>query len=379
MTTIAFTGDVGFSKYFKDGYKKEDILSKEVVDFLASTDYTVVNVEGAVSNITSTATKPLVHTNNPEMVEWIKKINGNVWNVANNHTMDCGEEGALDTLRHARENGCLTVGLGENADLAAKPLFLEKDGVKIGLISVTYDDESAAGEHSTGCIHISDNERIKAQIEEVKSQNAWCVVIPHGFEEFSQLPVPYARKQYIKYLKFGADIVVGHHPHVVQNYETFGDKIIFYSLGNFIFDTDYQRRQKYTDRGMLLKIHFEANTYTWEYLPIKIDRTTQTVGVGEKPAIFCDINKVNYHILWPYAAKDFHANRRKIFIYLLPERADWDERAWRKFELSGCLKKVTKPASFRRRRAWRMTLKGSFLSIFQLWRLGPKDIIEYLK
>ena len=188
--------------------------------------------------------------------------------------MDCGEAGALDTLANARANNCLTVGVGENTAQAEEPLLLYKEGIGIGLISVTNSIADKAEEDRAGCILWNDNERIKKQIGEVKKKNRWCVVIAHAGVEFAQMPLPYIRRQYKKYLEYGADIVVGHHPHVVQNYEKLGDKIIFYSLGNFVFDTDYQRRQKYTDTGMLIKLHFTEKDYYWEYLPIKINRNT---------------------------------------------------------------------------------------------------------
>ena len=66
-------------------------------------------------------------------------------------------------------------------------------------------------------------------------------MVYHGGDEFFHVPMPYIRKQLKGYLDWGCDIVVAHHPHVVQGYEMLGKKAIFYSLGNFIFDTDYQR------------------------------------------------------------------------------------------------------------------------------------------
>lgn len=379
MISIAFTGDIGFSKYFKDTFKRDDLMTDEVVDFLADTDYTVVNVEGAVTKATATVTKDLIHANDPGAIDWLLKLNGNVWNLANNHTMDCEKVGVLDTLAHARANNCMTVGLGENIAQAEKPLLLQKEGIGIGLISVTYDIADKAEEDHAGCILWNDNERIKRNIEEVKRKNRWCVVIAHAGVEFAQMPLPYIRKQYKKYLEYGADIVVGHHPHVVQNYEKFGNKIIFYSLGNFVFDTDYQRRQKYTDSGMLIKLYFTEKEYSWEYLPIKINRTTQTIESDKCPAIFCNIGKLDYALLWPYAAKDFRRNRRKVHIYHMPERADWTEKQWLKYEVGKCMKKSETE--------WEKTLKqpiiamvtGNFLSHLNLWRLSKKSVIEYLK
>lgn len=378
--TLGFTGDIGFSKYFKDAFNREDFMSDTVINYLADTDYTVANVEGAVSAITSTATKLLVHANHPDIINWLPKINGKVWNLANNHTNDCGPDGVVDTLSNAAKSNCLTVGLGNNVSEAEKPLYLQKDDVSVGFVAASYAGEDAAKEDAPGCIMWDDHERIKKQIQEVKKNSRWCVMIVHAGVEFAQMPLPYIRNQYKKYLQYGADIVVGHHPHVVQNYETFGDKMIFYSLGNFVFDTDYQRRQKYTDSGMLIKIHFTADKYSWEYMPIKIDRTTQTVQKGECPKVFCDINKSQYALLWPYAARDYRRNRRQIDIYVDNTRENWTEQQWRKFEIKGCRAKGNDPITTRSRESRRWALWGDFLANFNLWRLSSKkEVIDYLK
>ena len=95
---------------------------------------------------------------------------------------------------------------------------------------------------------------IAKRIAEIKAKCRWCVVICHGGEEFAAMPLPYVRNRYLQYLELGADVVVGHHPHVPENYELLDNgKAIFYSLGNFIFDTDYQRAHLYTELFLILK------------------------------------------------------------------------------------------------------------------------------
>jgi len=125
---IAFTGDLAFSKYFKDAHNREDLLSGEVIDYLADTDYTVVNVEGCISDAKPSAGKPLVHANSTECMGFMKKINGNVFTLANNHITDCGREGVESTLNVAAAHGVATVGIGLNMGQTEKPLIIENDG-----------------------------------------------------------------------------------------------------------------------------------------------------------------------------------------------------------------------------------------------------------
>ena len=153
MKRIAFTGDIGFSsKYFRGTYEKEDLLHPDLVEYLRDTDYTVVNVEGCVCKGLGSADKPIVHANPPECIDFLKKINGNVWNLSNNHIMDCGRAGLEATLKIAAENGVPTIGVGLNEDQAAKPVILENDGADIGLISLTYEETPPATADSEGII-----------------------------------------------------------------------------------------------------------------------------------------------------------------------------------------------------------------------------------
>ena len=167
-------------------------------------------------------------------------------------------------------------------------------------------------------------------IAEIKSRCRWCVIVSHGGEEFTSLPSPYTRDRYLKFLELGADVVVAHHPHVPENYELFDNgKAIFYSLGNFIFDTDYQRVHLYTDVGVLLKLIFTEEAIDFEAIGIRIIRGDERIDIAPLPAIFTDIPAAEYELLAPLSAKAFVAEDRKKMIYLEPERfTDASEDVW---------------------------------------------------
>lgn len=368
MTQIAFTGDVAFTKHFSKSCSDEKLLSEQIVKFLSSSDYTVVNIEGAIASNSVRNDKPLTHANPYECVDWIKKINGNIWNLANNHSMDCGNIGMQSTLDAARKNNCMTIGAGMNIENAQKPIIIDSEG-GIGIVAVTYFRQNKADRESPGCFVAEDEERIKKQIKEIKKKCRWCIVVSHVGQEFSQMPLPFLRRRYKRYLKYGADIIVGHHSHVVQNYEKFGKKIVFYSLGNFIFDTDYQRVQKYTDYGMLIKIKFDQNDYSWEFLSVKNNRNSSTISGSEIPTIFRNINAFEYGLLWPLAAKHLCLNERKKNTFHHPE---FEKRSWLDWFLKFELKKCKKPQG-------RDIMLGRFLSLFHLWKFADSKMLQYIK
>ena len=129
----------------------------------------------------------------------------------------------------------------------------------------------------------------------------------------------------------GADIVVAHHPHVPMNYETIGNKTIFYSLGNFVFDTDYQRSQHYTDAGILLKLRFAGQHYSFEAMGIRIVRGDERIEEAPVPDIFEDVPEEEYNLLLPLSVKAFIAATKRQLIFLNPGEfsSSTDGKKWK--------------------------------------------------
>ncbi len=333
-TSLVFTGDIGFDRYMYEKWNDEDLISDEVLAFLHSADHVIANVEGPISeipqNTAQSGVKQLLHTIDPEAVKVLKNMRADIWNICNNHIMDAGEDGIKSTIEIAKQNGVKTIGAGMNINDARKPVIIDEAG-GIGLFGVGYQRACrAAGEEKAGCFSWSDLDAIQNVIDDIKRKCRWCVVVAHAGEEFTPLPSPYTRERYRKYLDMGADIVISHHPHVPMNYETVGNKIIFYSLGNFIFDTDYQRSQYYTDLGLLIKINFTENKFSFEPMGLKILRGEEHIVKSDLPKIFTDVQQKDYELLAPLSAKALIAATKRQQTYLNPkEFKDADEEKWK--------------------------------------------------
>lgn len=321
-TSIVFTGDIGFDRYMDRKWEDENLLSKEVLDFFHSADHTCANVEGALIDAVDDGSRgAFFHSMNPEAARVLKKIGADIWSIGNNHTMDAGREGVISTKKIAADMGCMTFGAGMNEAEASEPVYLEEAG-GIGMFGVSYMAECIpATDTEPGIFRWDNMDYIAERIAQVKSKCRWCVVVAHGGEEFTSLPSPYTRGRYIKYLELGADVVVGHHPHVPENYELFDNgKAIFYSLGNFIFDTDYQRVHLYTDLGVLLKLTFTEEKMDFEAVGIQIIRGDERIDVTALPDVFTNIPAEAYELLAPLSAKAFVEEDKRKMIYLEPER-----------------------------------------------------------
>ena len=370
MVSIGFTGDISFSKYMTDAWKRDDLLDAQVKNFLHSADHVVANVECTLSERAVVGGK-LRHTSNPAAGAFIRdQLNSKIWSLANNHILDCGADGLLDTLRAAKDHGCRTIGAGANREEAAKPILLEEAG-GIGIFAVTFDMKSMqTADDEPGVFFWKDTERIQKTITEIKAKCRWCVMVVHGQNcEFTQIPLPLSRDRMKSFLDMGADVIVGHHPHVVQNYEFFGKKAIFYSLGNFIFDTDYQRQRRNTQFGVLLKLNFTEKAWTWDYQPFQIDREIGRIVSCACPDIFTNIGAFEYNLLKDLAYADFIVTNRATRLYVNPEKYgaytpkdwyDYDAR-WMGTKGADDLHKGVKRAA-----RWK------------LWKLARKKLQKYI-
>ena len=333
---ILFTGDIGFDRYMDKRWTDEGLISDEVLKFMHSSDHVIANVEGPlVDNMQNTTTEgvlQLMHTMDPAAITVLKRMGADIWNLCNNHMMDAGQEGLAWTLQAAKAAGVSTIGAGMNIDEASSILRLNEAG-GIGIIAVGYRRGcKPASDTLGGCFMWNDVDRIRERIDEIKSNNRWCIIVAHAGEEFTALPSPYTRDKYLEFLDMGADIIVAHHPHVPMNYELIGEganrKAIFYSLGNFIFDTDYQRAQYNTEKGVLLRLSLNEKGFDFDAMGIRIDRESESIKRGELPRIFTNVDTTQYELLKALSAKMFIAATKRQQIYLNKAMAEYDPSQW---------------------------------------------------
>ena len=297
--SVGFTGDLSFSGYFDGEFQNKDLIAPEIKEFFKGADNTVINYESTVTPCRQTGKRRLAHRSDYGAMEFVKEnIHNPIVSFANNHLMDFSSIGVIDSVESAEAAGIPFVGAGRSLQEASKCLIIGNDNIKIGIIAIQYKEYKIRNGRYAGPFSEEQDSILKERIDEVRKQVDWLVLVYHGGDEFLYAPMPYIRSLLKKYLDWGCDVIVAHHPHVVQGYEYFGKKAIFYSLGNFIFDTDYQRTQDGTDNGVILKLNFSKETFSFEKMNIVIDRETMTVKPGKEDPHFCDITHMNYGQLW---------------------------------------------------------------------------------
>jgi poly-gamma-glutamate synthesis protein (capsule biosynthesis protein) len=157
------------------------------------------------------------------------------------------------------------MGTGKDLDEAWTPAVIEKNGIKIGFIGASYASVNDGGKTTNNYVaRIEDTERLTAEVLRLKPLVDFIVVTMHAGTEYT----PTANTAQVTFahaaIDAGADIVIGAHPHWVQNKEIYKDKTIYYSLGNFIFDQSWSEQTK---KGLALKITISKNGQPSSALP----------------------------------------------------------------------------------------------------------------
>lgn len=152
--------------------------------------------------------------------------------IANNHILDFGKSGFMNTIKYLEERDIKYFGAGNDLENYNNPIYIDIDNIKVAILGYSEFDEKYE-DISTAKLEI---EKIKEDIIECKENNAACIIVNlhWGKEEFS---APTKQQSYLarKIIDAGADLIIGHHPHCIQPYEVYKSKYIFYSLGNTIF------------------------------------------------------------------------------------------------------------------------------------------------
>lgn len=169
----------------------------------------------------------------------LKDTGFHIVSLANNHLMDFGPEGLRQTMAILDQTGIAHLGAGENEFSARAPLFLEKNGQRIALLarsSVEVRSPCYATADMAGIAWLEEEE-LCASIRLCQEKADLVILLIHWGMEHYSYPSPRQRTLAKKIVEAGADLLIGHHPHVLQGSEIIGNGLAAYSLGNFLFDS----------------------------------------------------------------------------------------------------------------------------------------------
>lgn len=203
--------------------------------------------------------------------DFLRGLGFNLFQLANNHTFDWGEEGFKKTKVALGDE---SFGAGSYEE-AYRIKIVEKNGLKIGFMSLSFAAYTGVFDDVTnhdglGCAYINDL-RVNHDIIRAKKQVDYLFVLPHDGIEYIDIPMPETIARYRDFIDYGADGVIGTHPHCPQGWEVYKDKPIFYSLGNFLFNSkegyDYRAwNRPHWYEGLCVIMNLSKENLSWEII-----------------------------------------------------------------------------------------------------------------
>lgn len=243
VVKMTFAGDIMFASKVDDLLKKNgwDYPYRYVKEYLSKADITAANLETPLTTRGTPQEKDYVYRSSPEALPALQAAGIDLVNTANNHILDYGTEGLLDTLDILDKAGMKRVGTGRNSNEAYAPVIMERNGMKIAFLGLSRVAENSDWYASSNKPGIAETYSTKLPLEAIaaaREKADLVVVFAHWGVERKDRPVKEQTDLAHRYIDQGADLVVASHPHVVQGFEKYKGKWIAYSMGNFIFTTN---------------------------------------------------------------------------------------------------------------------------------------------
>jgi poly-gamma-glutamate synthesis protein (capsule biosynthesis protein) len=252
---------------FKDENDKQSFPFSKISQILKNSDITFVNLETPLAK-NCRVVGAYSFLSDPIFARGLSNAGVNLVSIANNHMFNAGEKGLLDTIKHLEDENIKYVGGGKTLKDARTPVIFNVKGTKIAFLGYTqycnHNFTSAVGDERAGILPFSLS-LITEDIKAAKKKSDLVCISLHWGIIYSQQVHSKAIKYAHEIIDAGADVILGHHPHVPQGIEIYKNKPIFYSFGNFIFRYN---RPSWQD-NFLARIHIQKNQLKKiEILPI---------------------------------------------------------------------------------------------------------------
>jgi poly-gamma-glutamate capsule biosynthesis protein CapA/YwtB (metallophosphatase superfamily) len=273
-TELIFVGDImldrGVELKIKNASTSDFTFPfQKIAQELKPADIVFGNLESVISDKGEKVGSIYSFRADPKAIEGLTYAKFNILSVANNHALDYTRKALEDTFLRLKTAGIDYVGGGKNATEAGAPVIKEVNGTKFAFLAYTnlcpLSWKATAENAGINCLADDDLENYEKEITQAKKIADIVIVSLHAGNEYSQTLNNFQTDFVKGAIDAGADLVVGHHPHVVQKYEQYKDKWIFYSLGNFVFDQSFSKE---TMQGLMVKVTVKDKKIQ-EVVPIK--------------------------------------------------------------------------------------------------------------
>ena len=266
---ILFVGDMMFDRYIRQTSDRSGyaLLFKDVISLLKDKDLVIGNLEGPITENRSVSLNSRVGEKNnyiftfdPEVAQVLARENINLVNIGNNHIANFGSSGIASTRKYLTDNSVDFFGDPEDVD--SRFVIKEINGLKIAFIN--YNQFVTEAKQKT-LKDIASTKKLSADI---------IILYTHWGEEYQQKPNERTVDLAHEFIDSGVSLIIGSHPHVVQSVEQYKGRMIYYSLGNFIFDQYFDAK---TQSGLAVQLEIdEVGGMQFKEYNIKMKNNGQT-------------------------------------------------------------------------------------------------------
>ena len=269
---VVFTGDILLDRGVRrviDKHGVDHLFTEGVDSVFRSAQVVVGNLECPATKIQSPVQKLYIFRGEPEWLEALKRHGITHLNLANNHSIDQGREGLMDTRQNIINTGITAIGAGANMTEAAEPVLLSRTPRNVWLVpSLRLALENYAYLPDKPCVSQEPMDSLLNRVHRLRKADSTAVIIVslHWGGEHTMHPVNSQRWDARQIIRAGADVLVCHHTHTLQDVEDINGHSVFYSIGNFIFDQSKPENTK----ACIVRLKITGKTVTTEAIPIEI-------------------------------------------------------------------------------------------------------------
>jgi poly-gamma-glutamate synthesis protein (capsule biosynthesis protein) len=273
---VIFTGDILLDRGVRrviNQHGVDHLFSDGIDSIFRSAQLVVGNLECPATKIEAPVFKQFIFRAEPEWLDALKRHGVTHLNLANNHAIDQGREGLIDTYQNILAAGMVPLGAGENMQQAAAPVLLASAPRKVWLVpSLRLALENYAYLPDKPCVSQEPMDSLLQRVFRLRQADSTAVIIVslHWGGEHTLEPVPRQRHDAHMLIRAGADVLICHHTHTLQTIEDYHGHKIYYSIGNFIFDPSKPLNAKACI--VRLTITNEKDGLQVETIPINIQR-----------------------------------------------------------------------------------------------------------
>lgn len=274
--TLMFGGNVNLSDALGASAGNDYHWAFANMDEYRQADVAMVNLENPLTRSKlGSGKKQLNFKADPESVKVLTAGGVDIVNLANSHAMDYAEPGLVETMNTLDNSGIQHQGAGRDIKEARRPDIIEVKGQRIAYLGY-YDADLHAADQGKAGTNPRRNNRVAEDIRALKGQVDWIIVNYHWGVELADYPGDWQIDLARFTIDQGADLVVGHHPQVLQGAEIYKGRPIVYSLGNFIFGGNARRDYD----TAVLKVSLKDRNMKVEFLPVEVKKFQPKVVKG---------------------------------------------------------------------------------------------------